>query len=300
MNRFSDSPTGQRGFTLLELLVVLTVITTLISLLLPAVQQSREHSRMIQCRNNLMQLGIGLNNYAMAHGVLPSGSVNQTGPIVASGKPTDYQMSWIAQILPHIGQSPLYSRIDFNLSAYHETNAAVNALRIPGILHCNSNNEAGPHYCGVHNDYEAPIDMNQNGVLFLNSSIRSRDVRDGLANTLFLVEGLSSSGSGLGWISGTSSTLRNVVVWENIDQPDEQPRYRFRLEAASSGESIRTQLKNLEKRTPDAPGGPGSRHNCGYNVLLGDGRVKMISLHLDTNLLRNLAHRSDGEMLGDY
>ncbi len=55
---------GRRAFTLVELLVVLTIIALLVGILLPALGQARRASRASLCRTNLKQFGVAFANYA--------------------------------------------------------------------------------------------------------------------------------------------------------------------------------------------------------------------------------------------
>lgn len=96
------------GFTLVELLVVITIIAILIALLLPAVQAAREAARKVACNNQLKQLGLGLTNYSTLYKVFPPGAIS-TG----TGYPYNtwneakqgagrHGTSWILQTLPYM------------------------------------------------------------------------------------------------------------------------------------------------------------------------------------------------------
>jgi prepilin-type N-terminal cleavage/methylation domain-containing protein/prepilin-type processing-associated H-X9-DG protein len=92
------------GFTLVELLVVITIIGILIGLLLPAVNGAREAARRAKCVNNLKQIGLALNGY---HG-------DQQRLPIASGYPDQSYscLTWAAAILPYLDERPLFDQID--------------------------------------------------------------------------------------------------------------------------------------------------------------------------------------------
>lgn len=110
MTRIKNSKRQNKyGFTLVELLVVISVIAVLIGLLASAVQAAREAARRMQCQSNLKQLGLAAINFESAHRRFPSGGWGyqwQGFPDVNSvaGQPG----SWTYSLLPYLEQSELY------------------------------------------------------------------------------------------------------------------------------------------------------------------------------------------------
>jgi prepilin-type N-terminal cleavage/methylation domain-containing protein/prepilin-type processing-associated H-X9-DG protein len=284
------------GFTMIELMIVVGIIAILIALLLPAIQSAREAARRAHCSNNLMQLGIGMGSYVSTHSVLPPGVVNDKGPI--QNLPSGYHHSWVVQILPFIGQANIYNHFDLKASVYDAANDTVAVISM-NVLYCPSDpsRARGSSYAGCHNDTSAAIDLNNRGVLYLNSRVRFDEITDGTTQTILLGE--ARGGVSLGWVSGTRSTLRNTGV--PMDEPDLLGRSTG-LSATFSGDSARGVLfETIETLAEEGSwpveltGGFGSYHVGMCNFLFCDGSVRLIHNTVESGVYRLLGNRADGE-----
>jgi prepilin-type processing-associated H-X9-DG protein len=174
---------------------------------------------------------------------------------------------------------------------YAEQNARVRQVQI-NVLRCPSDPNyskdlALSSYAGMHHDVEAPIDVDNHGIFFLNSGIRNRDVSDGLSKTAFVGEKIVQPDLDLGWMSGTRWTLRNTGVPINIEEAN-----RRRL-----GQDTADLLDRSAERGPLPVGGFGSYHPGGANFAFGDGHVSFISENVAKEALQQIGHRADGELI---
>jgi len=286
----------RRAFTLVELLVVIAIIGILIALLLPAIQAAREAARRTSCRNNLVQLGIAMHNYASAQECLPPGTTEPAGPV--RNVPQGNHLGWLVALLPYLEEGVAFGAIDPSAGAYGPKNAAVRELPISvficpsyigaSVIEEESKSDGGEtpaaevstaraisSYAGCHHDVEAPIDADNHGVLYLNSAVRLDAVSDGLTHTIFIGEKLGDDFD-LGWMSGTRATLRNTGAQINAEGGDEP--------AAGTGADLQV-------------GGFGSAHAGGAQFVMGDGAVHFISEMIDQGVFQQLGHRADGKLL---
>ena len=121
-----------RGFTLVELLVVITIIGILIALLLPAVQAAREAARRAQCANNLKQLAFGCLHHEQATRRYPTGGWGWAW-VGDADRGSDWRQpgGWIYNILPFIEQLPLH---DMGMGLMGTAKNDANGLRLTVAL----------------------------------------------------------------------------------------------------------------------------------------------------------------------
>jgi prepilin-type N-terminal cleavage/methylation domain-containing protein len=286
------------GFTLVELLVVITIIGILIALLLPAVQAAREAARRTQCGNNLKQIGIALHLYHDLHGRLPSGwrGYDTSGKRpYALGEPG---WGWAACILPQIEQDAVDRYlVHFEKSIAAPENAQVRILPL-SLYRCPSDDGYGAkktftwipdegggptlelaisNYVGVFGTMDAHScgavpsgqQCQSDGVFFHNSAIRFADISDGLSNT---------------FIVGERTTELECSTWIGAPAGDHCAPGLVVGSASYPPNSSQTDIHNFS-----------SHHPAGTQFLLGDGSARLVSQYIHENIYHALCTRAGEE-----
>ncbi len=124
----------KRGFTLIEILVVISIIGLLCSLILPAVQSARESARRIQCSNNLKQIGLALYGYESTNNSFPLNWADELrAPLGIPSNTYARPFSALVRMLPYLEQQSLYASVNFDVQLY-PINTGSNFFPYPANL----------------------------------------------------------------------------------------------------------------------------------------------------------------------
>jgi len=305
---------GRLAFTLVELLVVITIIGILIALLLPAVQSAREAARRTQCINNLKQIGLAMHMHHEQNGVFP---VGHFWPQSNGGDEGGAESTWVTYLLPYLEQGPLYDDIEWTRGFGHANvedhpNIQVTRVTLP-MFQCPSGPKAKPlmydgreghargSYLannGIGPMAESDLDddppaRQQPGVFYINSQTRVADIRDGTSNTAFVSETALT----------TDRELRGVLHYP------EGPLYHHNHTPNSTvDDEVRTgwcvdrpeapcieTFSNWNPRSLTHTAR--SYHPGGVSLLLGDGSVRFVTESTSLNTWQALCTPADGEVV---
>ncbi len=302
------------GFTLVEMLVAISVVGLLIALMLPAVQSARESARRVQCANNLNQIGLGLHAYHDAFSSLPPGRITTYDPRYAGPNPPCTAMfidkSLEIFVLPFMEEVTLFNAINQSLTIAGAENSTVHSVAVSSFA-CPSDPMSGmprktspgiltrfgvpdpswmvfTSYAGLMGSLSvdafpsprngcvvAPTLLAQsNGVFNDLAPIRLASITDGLSNTLFVAE-------------------KSTTILQELDivNPILFGKHGWYI-TGNWGDTLVTTLyppNAYEKVTLGATAAwtnsASSLHHGGVNVLMGDGSVRFIKDSIQSWLL---------------
>jgi prepilin-type N-terminal cleavage/methylation domain-containing protein/prepilin-type processing-associated H-X9-DG protein len=295
---------GGRGFTLIELVVVLAIIGVLLSLLLVGIQRAREAASRGSCLNNLRQVGLALHHYHDNFGAFPPG-------VSAPGPDNPYPwMSWHTRILPYTDNTALWEaavrayQIDSSLilnPPHTDLSTVVRVYTCPSDPRTAAAHPV-PSYpsCVVaYTDYLGNEGINAqrlDGVLYVDSRIRLADITDGTSTTLLAGERPPRPDGFLGWWYGG---------------------WGYDFATATAEDVLGVAEKCFDSAfAPQCPVGPyqygpgrldnpcdafhfWSLHIGGANFLFADGSVRFLP-YSASKVMRALATRAGGEVVADF
>jgi len=314
-------PRNREAFTLVELLVVISIIGLLIALLLPAVQSARESARRLQCQNHLKQLGIAMSLHHDAIKHYPTGGWGWSwvgDPDQGTG--VNQPGGWVYNLLPYVEQSQLWALGEGEQDVAKKRAQATVVLRTTvEVFNCPSRRGSRlfPHS-------DAPMTNAEKTPMAAKSdyAVNAGDIDfGGGRGPSSIAEGIKpsynwndfSQATGISYLrskvsinqiaDGTSNTYLIGEKYVSTgasdsnsepvtDQGDDQSMYiGYDLDTYRWTELGFTPLRDSEKNSPERFG---STHESGPHLVFADGSVRSISYQVDGEIHRRLGNRQDG------
>ncbi len=325
------------AFTLVELLVVITIIGILIALLLPAVQAAREAARRLQCTNNLKQIGLALHNYHSTYNTFPAADAvtTPTQCVNQSGDGTNCRgtPAYVA-ILPYVENSNLEDSYDYGNPLGAEGWAFSNPgpdgynplakMRLP-FYQCPSENRAQEFpnmrsYFGVvgggpPNSIPPALKRNSRGYVYVNGLFVQdrwravRDISDGTSSTFAVGESIHVAyyGNALPAGGGSCPTYGTaagcVCAWyadDACDGPNCDPlktNYSLGRGFRACEYPINFTFEPNMNPIYENDAPFGSFHGTGAHFLFCDGHVTFINDSINNNVYHALSTIAGGETI---
>lgn len=316
-----------RGFSLVELLVVIGTISLLIALAIPAVQYSRESARRTQCLNNLKQWGLALHNYHDAHSVFPMG--NNYG-----------NWSFRAALLPYVELTHLYEPINFNNNIDHSgvecrgmgagcydcrtesqrlqaLGPDATTVRKP-VFYCPSDPNAGLNYDPGNGQPGLPylagsyLGVGGDAIPKMANLIERQRVLFPPDNPNYDPNNLPRVGSGMLFYASATSfddaadgTTNTLIVGERT--VDSSRDYGWDVCSGTEGDSWLSAGHGLYFGIPNPPPGAvpddqhfWSLHSGGGQFLFVDGSARLLSYSIDKEVFLGVSTRAGKERISEF
>ena len=303
----------RRAFSLIEVLVVVSIVSTLVGLLIPAVNSSREAARSLCCRNNLRQIGVAVQLHEQSMGHLPGGGWGTSWVGDADlGSGSRQPGSWIFSLLPYMEQKAIYDMAgDGNpLSITDEQKAsAARASSIPmDMFVCSSRRSSptSPMATEVvwNMDYVESVSKTDYAVNAGDKTVRwgaGPSPADALAG-----RGFQDMGSSTG-VAHQASQLKFEHVKDGLSNTYLVGEKRMHLSDASHDDQGALFGADLDtvRWTQEPPGSDstepgmnfGSAHHGSFGMLMCDGSVESTPYDIDPEVHSRLGNRKDGVII---
>jgi prepilin-type N-terminal cleavage/methylation domain-containing protein/prepilin-type processing-associated H-X9-DG protein len=273
------------GFTLVELLVVIVIISMLVGLLIPAVQMARARARQTQCMNNQHEIALAVLQYETAKGHFP-GYINKfgTGPYDVTNDPRP-ALSWTTVILPYLGNEAAWRgwrslRTDTKDFAEEHKQLQVNVpvYVCPSDPSTENTRLSYGANCGLADTASGQPDLAANGVFHNHynrdgATVAASGIRDGAQQTIMLSENIQA---GL-WFTDLgnlgASEFELGINWEWVEYADKGNP----VESPSTCSPINACRDVGSRPQSSTYARPSSEHPGGVVVSFCDGHQRFLS-----------------------